>query len=116
MVPDPEEHVWGVLWQLNDVDLSNLDRQEGVPEMYLPFDPIIQMPDDKKVLCRCYMLVNQPDKRNPLPLDRRPSKSYLHTILLGAKESNLPAEYCKRLEEIPDNGNDGPIMPWSNHH
>lgn len=116
VVPDPGEHVWGALWRLTNVDLNNLDRQEGVPEMYLPFDPDVQMPDGENVSCRCYMLVNQPVKRKPLPLDRRPSKSYLQTMLLGAKESNLPSDYCKLLEDIPDNGNDGPIMPWSNHH
>lgn len=113
VVPDTEEHVWGTLWQLSTNDLKNLDRQEGVSQkMYLPFDANITY-NGKNVLCRSYMLVNQPIKQVPLPLDRRPSKSYLETMILGANESCLPSEYLKFLNEIPDNGKDGPTMPWS---
>lgn len=115
VVPDPEEQVWGALWQLNSTDLKNLDQQEGVPKMYLSFEPNVIL-DGKNVSCRCYTLVNQPIKQVPLPPNRRPSKAYLETILLGAKESNLPSDYLKFLEELPDNGNHGPIMPWSKHH
>ncbi|KAL4090816.1 hypothetical protein QTP88_025587 [Uroleucon formosanum] len=114
VVPDPEEHVWGVLWQLNTSDLSNLDQQEHVEkELYVPFEVNIVMPNGDNVLSRCYRLVNQPVKQIPLPLNRRPSKAYLETILLGANESSLPLDYLQFLNEILDNGNDGPKMPWS---
>lgn len=98
-------------------DLDNLDRQEGVGDkIYLPFEVNILTPNDKNLLCRSYMLVNQPVKQIPLPLERRPSKAYIETILLGAKENNLPLEYLKFLDAIPDNGKNGPKMPWSNYH
>lgn len=114
VVPDPENHVWGVLWQLDMKDLDNLDQQEGVPKKrYLPFEANITTPDGEIVLCRSYMLVNQPIKQIPLPQERRPSKTYLETIVLGANESNLPFEYIKFLNEIPNNGKEGPKMPWS---
>jgi len=114
VVPDPNEHVWGALWQLNTSDLSNLDQQEGVNmKMYLPFEVDIVTPNGDKVLSRCYKLVNQPlVKQIPLPLDRRPSKAYLETILLGAKETGLPLDYLQFLNEILDNGKNGPKMPW----
>lgn len=116
VVPDDEQFVWGALWQLNVSDLDHLDKQEGVQDKYyLPFEANIVTPDSKSVLCRSYMLCNQPIKQTPLPLDRRPSKAYLKTILLGAQESNLPSDYLKSLNAIPDNGNDGPTMPWINH-
>lgn len=94
--------------------MSNLDEQEGVEKkIYAPFEANILTPNGDNVLSRCYMLVNQPDKQIPLPLDRRPSKAYLETIILGANESGLPLDYLQFLSEILDNGNDGPKMPWS---
>lgn len=114
MVPDVEEHVWGTLWQLNMSDLAHLDRQEGVyKQIYSPFEVNVTRIDGKNVSCRCYKLVNQPIKEVPLPLNRRPSKAYLDTMIRGANESCLPSDYLKFLNEIPDNGKDGPIMPWS---
>jgi len=93
--------------------LENLDRQEGVADgIYAPIEANIVTPDGGTVLCRSYVLVDQPDKQVPLPLNRRPSKAYLNTVLLGAKESRLPLDYFKMLEEIPNNGNDGPAVPW----
>lgn len=113
VVPDDENHVWGALWQLNISDKKNLDKQEGVgSKMYEPFEAIVVTPDGKDLSCRCYKLVDQPKKVIPIPLERRPSKSYIRTILIGAKESNLPSEYLKFLNEIPNNGKDGPSMPW----
>lgn len=115
MVPDAENHVWGVIWQLNITNLDSLDRQEGVPKKrYLPFEVNITTVDDQIILCRSYMLVNQPIKQIPLPQERRPSKAYIETMVLGANESNLPLEYLKFLNEIPNNGKEGPKMPWSN--
>lgn len=112
VVPD-DANVWGVVWTLNTSDLENLDQQEGVADgIYMPFNTKVVTPDEVTLSCRSYMLVNQPNKETPLPFDRRPSKSYLNTILLGAKENRLPLDYCKTLGEIPDNGNDGPSMPW----
>lgn len=95
--------------------MANLDRQEGVDKkIYVPFEVNILTPDGENILSRCYMLVNQPlIKQKPLPLDRRPSKAYLETIILGASESGLPSDYLNSLNEILDNGNDGPSMPWS---
>lgn len=113
VVPDVDGHVWGALWRLNVGDMDSLDQQENVADnVYTPFQPDVVMPDGKNVTCRCYKLVDQPDKEYPLPLERRPSRAYLRTIQLGACESNLPSEYLKFLSEIPVNGKDGPSMPW----
>lgn len=117
VVSDVEQHVWGVLWQLNVSDLDSLDQQEGVQnKIYLPFEANIVTHDGKIALCRSYMLVNQPIKQIPLPPERRPSRAYLKTIVLGAVESNLPLDYLTCLTEIPINGKHGPKMPWSKCH
>lgn len=113
VVMDKENHVWGAIWLMNIGDMANLDRQEEVHDnVYVPFQPDIVTPDGKNVSCRCYKLVDQPSKQIPLPPERRPSKAYLRTIILGANESNLPSEYLTFLNEIPDNGKNGPPMPW----
>lgn len=113
VVPDVENHVWGAIWKMNISDMDSLDRQEGVHDnIYSTFQPEVITPDGKNVSCRCYKLVNQPIKEFPLPPERRPSKAYLKTIILGANESNLPCEYITFLNEIPENGKDGPSVPW----
>lgn len=115
VVADDGQYVWGAIWQFNISDLVHLDEQEGVKEkVYLPFEANIETPGGGNVQCRSYMLSDQPIKEEPLPLNRRPSKAYLETILLGARESGLPLDYLKFLNTIPHNDNAGPVMPWSN--
>ncbi|XP_050536306.1 gamma-glutamylcyclotransferase-like [Daktulosphaira vitifoliae] len=114
VVPDTDEYVWGSVWKLNISDLQNLDKQEGVPQkLYIPFETNIELSIGQTILCRSYMLNNLPQKETILPPERRPSEAYLETILLGAKESNLPSEYIEKLKLIPHNNCRGPIMPWS---
>lgn len=117
VVSDSEEHVWGVLWQLSIDDLASLDKQEGVREndkgVYKAFDANIVTSDGKNVKCRSYMLVKQPNKQVPLPVERRPSKAYIQTIQNGARESNIPLDYVEKLDKILNNGNDGPINLYS---
>ena len=33
-MPSQEEHVWGVLWELDIEHADTLDQQEGVPHVY----------------------------------------------------------------------------------
>lgn len=110
IVPDETEHVWGAVWKLDVSDMKNLDKQEA---NYLSFEANVLMSDGNFTLCRSYMLKNQPIKQIPLPHNRRPSKMYLKTIRLGANESDLPLDYIKYLNDIPDNGREGPILAWS---
>ncbi|VVC31616.1 Hypothetical protein CINCED_3A004489 [Cinara cedri] len=108
VVPDHTEYVWGVLWQLNKTDMANLDKQEGVGHgVYKVFNATVTF-DEKNETCRCYMLVEQPKKENPIPPERRPSKAYLRTMINGANESNIPLDYVQFLNDIPNNGKDGP--------
>ncbi|XP_050440265.1 gamma-glutamylcyclotransferase-like [Adelges cooleyi] len=116
IVPD-EDYVWGAVWQMNISDLENLDKQEGVSQkLYLPFEANVTVPNVQTLICRSYMLANQPEKQPVLPLERRPSIAYLETILLGAEESGLPLDYVNNLKLIPHNNVSGPKMPWSKHH
>lgn len=114
VVEDKDEHVWGAIYQLENSNMASLDKQEGVSiQQYVPFDANVITSDNKILVCRCYKLVKQPTKQTPIPLERRPSKSYKETMLLGAKENSLPEQYIRFIAEIPDNGKSGPSMPWS---
>lgn len=92
--------------------MANLDKQEGVcandKGVYKAFNANIVTSDGKNEMCRCYMLVDQPEKQLVLPLERRPSKAYLQTMINGAKESNIELDYIQFLNGIPNNGRDGP--------
>lgn len=58
-------------------------------------------------MCRTYQQTINPPARNDdeeLPLDRRPSITYLDVILKGATECQLPEEYIQKLKKIPHNG------------
>lgn len=60
-------------------------------------------------MCRLYQQVNDPTesvKFEDIPINRRPSRTYLNCILQGAEESELPIEYINDLKVIPHNTRD----------
>lgn len=82
-------------------------RQEGVPNFYIPFYIDIETINHGIVKCRTYTQVNNPNDYIPpadLPDERKPSLTYLQTIIEGAMECNLPIEYLRFLTEYPNNG------------
>lgn len=104
--------VYGAVWEINEADLDELDRQEGVDcGIYKPMTVKIQM-NAKDILreidCRTYQLVHNPstplDPENR-PFERQPSKTYLNVILNGAQETGLPFDYVKFLKSFKHNGN-----------
>lgn len=67
------------------------------------------MSNGEKMPCRTYQqTINPPPCENieELPLERRPSSTYLNCILTGALECQLPDDYIERLKKIPHNGNE----------
>lgn len=88
-------------------------RQEGVSiNFYKAIQVKVQTSNDEIVDCRTYQLVKLPPKLKEgesLPPERLPSKVYLDTIIEGAKESGLPTEYIKQLQNIPHNKYAGPV-------
>lgn len=129
IVPDPDSHVWGAVWEINIADIPNLDRynfttltlvgkipsfplnvfyrQEGVgSKIYEVIFVSPESPDKKTVTCRCYQLCNLPPKITDgvVPEDRKPSLLYLSVILRGATQSQLPQYYIEQLKKIQHNG------------
>ncbi|CAH1112815.1 unnamed protein product [Psylliodes chrysocephalus] len=105
-------NVWGALWEIKLDDLSNLDEQEGVHEnFYYPLSVEIETSNGTKLKCRTYQQVQRFEYINltKLPDVRKPSKSYLNTIIKGAEETGLPTDYLHFLKAIPTN--DSEIIP-----
>lgn len=108
----PGSVVHGAVWRINDEDIDELDRQEGVEcGIYKPISVkvLVEIEGElAKVACRTYKLVHNPS--TPLdpakrPFERQPSQTYLTVILNGAEETGLPADYIEFLKSFKHNGN-----------
>uniref|UniRef100_A0A1A9W3E1 gamma-glutamylcyclotransferase n=1 Tax=Glossina brevipalpis TaxID=37001 RepID=A0A1A9W3E1_9MUSC len=110
VVPHPNRTVLGTLWEIDLINLNNLDKQEGVPQgIYKPLSlPIAHHPDQVTV-ARVYVLVNQPSmdlqqmQSYDIPFDRQPSKTYLKCLIKGAIETGLNDDYVNWLKSIKHN-------------
>ena len=96
----PGAEVWGVVYRLHDEDLAALDRREGF-DPAKPFHvnryirqtlPVLM--DGRPVECLVYVARHEPGVHVP-------SADYLGTIIEGAEENGLPADYVARLRLIP---------------
>ncbi|XP_011875189.1 PREDICTED: gamma-glutamylcyclotransferase-like [Vollenhovia emeryi] len=103
--------VWGVVWELDKCNLATLDRQEGVHDNIYRAMPVnVETPSGKTLNCRVYQQCNNPEeyvKPEDYSMDKRPSPLYISTILKGAEENSLPADYIKFLKTIPHNEYEG---------
>lgn len=104
-------NVYGAVWMIDDKDIDELDRQEGVESgIYKPMSVKVLINDEaEEVSCRTYQLVHNPPKPlepNTRPFERQPSKTYLTVILNGADETGLPADYIEFLKSFQHNGNE----------
>ncbi|XP_045101680.1 gamma-glutamylcyclotransferase-like [Portunus trituberculatus] len=104
IVEDPGSYVYGVVWELANEDMVNLDRQEGVHQkIYRAMDVKVETEKGDHVEARSYQIIR------PLEDDRRPSYVYMDVIIRGAKANGLPEDYIKFLESIEHNGYKGSV-------
>lgn len=64
----------------------------------------LQLESGDHMVTRTYVQTNTTHKTVPLenlPCKRRPSLSYLKTVIKGAEEANLPEKYTNMLKTIP---------------
>ncbi len=90
IVEDPEERVWGVLFELESFEC--LDVHEGYPKHYTRREVAVHVSETGQiVMAQTYI--------RPRPLKRgKPPRKYLDTIIKGARENGLPEEWIRRLE------------------
>jgi hypothetical protein len=97
----------------NAVSFGVFCRQEGVPDkIYHRFDVDVVLPEGGTRKCHVYqqcVIPGSTEDIEELADDRKPSAVYLNIIKAGGKESNLPEEYQKFLQRIPDNGYSGKV-------
>ncbi len=102
--PEPGAEVWGALWLIDRHHSEPLDRQEGLfrdPPAYRRVRVTVDSPGGDTVSCRSYQVVA------PDPVGYLPSRSYLETMLRGARAVGLPQHYFRALGEIEHNGIEG---------
>lgn len=89
--PAPGRAVEGVLYKINESAFRNLDRFEGAPEHYRRIE--VKVLDSTGQACAAQAYIATKVEKG-----LRPAAHYLKTILDGAAEHNLPAEYVERIK------------------
>ena len=102
VLPDQAKDVWGVVYELPDNELKNLDKREdyrpGKPydqSGYTREDHCVWREGNAKQPLLVALYRGHPQLDPPLPSD-----DYKGLIVDGAKHWSLPAEYIRRLESI----------------
>jgi gamma-glutamylcyclotransferase (GGCT)/AIG2-like uncharacterized protein YtfP len=102
VLPDQTKDVWGVVYELPDGELKNLDKKEGYrpgrryeQNQYSRKDQYVWPEGDAERSLLVALYLGHPQLDPPLPSD-----DYKRLIVVGAKHWNLPAEYIRQLESI----------------
>jgi gamma-glutamylcyclotransferase len=100
VVPEDGAQVWGVVYELADLDVGNLDDSEGFrPECdknsYDRRECLVFLDGDgqRPPMVSAYFGRPQPDP--PLP-----NAAYKNLILAGARHWHLPGGFIRQLEQI----------------
>jgi hypothetical protein len=88
IVPDVDSIVWGVLFDLSEDEIERLARFEsGYSRRTLPV-----VAGEAAGELKAETFVARTDQPDLLP-----TRTYLQTILEGAREHELPEDYCEQL-------------------
>lgn len=93
IVPDCDCEVWGVVYELSQEDLENLDFYEGFPKAYTRFQTEVTTPSGRILEPWVYAVV---EKNAFVP----PTKEYLRIIKKAATHYEFPKEYLLYLDDI----------------
>lgn len=91
LYPEPDHRVYGLLYELNDDEMTALDTISGVDTGYyskLALD--VEVATGSTMPAITYVI--------PAPGPFRPSEAYTAPILRGARDLALPEEYIRELE------------------
>lgn len=97
IVEAPEAEVWGAVWRVALAERDALDRQEGLhldPPHYRRIEVTVTTPDGAPLDCLAYQVATREAAHIA------PSAAYLGTMLRGAEEVGLPAEYVAAMEAV----------------
>lgn len=92
----PGEVTFGVLYQLADEEMLNLDDVSGVGRGWYNRIPIDVEQDGGETIAACTYVV-------PSPIDSfSPDEAYLELVRHGARTAGLPDAYIQKLSEMLD--------------
>jgi len=104
VVAEDGRQVWGVVYEIADLDVGKLDASEG-------FRP--GRGKNSYYRRECLVFLNKEDQRpltvsayfgDPQPNPPLPNAAYKSLILAGARHWHLPEEYIRELEQIEVSG------------
>ncbi len=92
IVPEPDSHVWGALYDVDEANMAALDEYEGAPRAYRRES--VRVIDDAgdEVQALAYVA----NRTGEFP----PSRQYLELIVQGARAHGLPEEYVRAIEQV----------------
>lgn len=95
--PAPGKSVEGILYKINESAFRNLDRFEGAPMHYRRIQVDVKDQHGKIIAAQAFIATKVEKGLHPAP-------HYLKTILDGATENHLPAEYIESIRAAAESG------------
>lgn len=89
VIPSPGSVVHGVLWEISDRDLGNLDRYEGVPSFYVRESTFVEVKGEL-IPALIYLATDS--------TPGEPRSGYLEGIVAVARDHGLPVKYLEELD------------------
>ncbi len=86
--------VWGLLYEVSESDLMNLDKEEGHPNHYKRFQVEVRDTNEQSHIAETYEVATK--EADFL----KPSKEYLGLMVDAAITFNFPAEYRNYISKI----------------
>jgi gamma-glutamylcyclotransferase len=98
-VPEHGQKMWGVVYEVGDVDVAKLDTSEGYrpgrqKNSYFRSECNVLLNGDNRQPLTVFTYFGDPQPNPPLP-----NLDYKNLILSGARHWHLPVEYVRQLEE-----------------
>jgi gamma-glutamylcyclotransferase len=99
-VPDDGWEIWGVVYEIDDLDIGRLDASEGyrpgrMRNSYFRNECRVLLDGDGTQPLTVFTYFGDPQPSPPLP-----NTEYMNHILTGAKHWHLPVKYMNELEQI----------------
>jgi gamma-glutamylcyclotransferase (GGCT)/AIG2-like uncharacterized protein YtfP len=94
IIPDKEESVEGIVYEVTSAGIATLDGFEGYPAHYLRNEIVVSLESGEKIEAIAYV-ANKNKCKNGL----KPKKEYLMDIITGAEQHNLSKQYIEKLKK-----------------
>ena len=100
VVPARSQSAWGVVYEINNLDVENLDRFEGYRSgrernSYWRRECLVLLEGDEHRSQRVFTYFGDPQSKPP-----GPNAEYKELIVSGARYWHLPDDYIRELETI----------------